>query len=461
MKSTFQFLTVTAALCAAVATTGFAQSFVHETSDGYVWPTELAVLQNLDKWQDQKFGVIFHWGIYSEPGIMESWTLSSEDREWISRPDNMAYDDYKKWYWGLKDSFNPTQFDPERWAEIMEDAGMKYVVFTTKHHDGFCMYDSKETDFTIAKGVFKDNPLKDVTRHVWDAFRKKEFMIGAYFSKPDWHCEDYWCPYWATPDRNVNYDIKKYPERWKRFCDYTARQINELMTNYGHVDILWLDGGWVCAPDQDIHMDEIADNARRAQPHLLVVDRTIQGRNENYRTPEQSLLEKQSLSPWETCMTLTNHWSHVEGSPCKSANTIIATLVETVAKGGNLLLGVGPTGKGTIDDEVVARLHQIGAWLRVNGEAIYGTRPTPVFHDGNTWFTAAKNGKTRYAVYLLPENGQLPETIEWTGNLPKGKMTLLQNRQKVKYSVEGEKVKVILPKGIRQESLAIAFTPAK
>ena len=160
-------------------------------------------------------------------------------------------------------------------------------------------------------------------------------------------------------------------------------------------------------------------------------------------------------------MTLTNHWSHVEGSPCKSANTIIATLVETVAKGGNLLLGVGPTGKGTIDDEVVARLHQIGAWLRVNGEAIYGTRPTPVFHDGNTWFTAAKNGKTRYAVYLLPENGQLPETIEWTGNLPKGKMTLLQNRQKVKYSVEGEKVKVILPKGIRQESLAIAFTPAK
>lgn len=304
MKSTFRFLTVTAALCAAVATTGFAQSFVHETSDGYVWPTEPAVLQNLDKWQDQKFGVIFHWGIYSEPGIMESWTLSSEDREWIVRPDNMAYDDYKKWYWGLKDSFNPTQFDPERWAEIMEDAGMKYVVFTTKHHDGFCMYDSKETDFTIAKGAFKDNPLKDVTRHVWDAFRKKEFMIGAYFSKPDWHCEDYWCPYWATPDRNVNYDIKKYPERWKRFCDYTARQINELMTNYGHVDILWLDGGWVCAPDQDIHMDEIADNARRAQPHLLVVDRTIQGRNENYRTPEQSLLEKQSLSPWETCMTL-------------------------------------------------------------------------------------------------------------------------------------------------------------
>lgn len=151
MKSTFRFLTVTAALCAAVATTGFAQSFVHETSDGYVWPTEPAVLQNLDKWQDQKFGVIFHWGIYSEPGIMESWTLSSEDREWISRPDNMAYDDYKKWYWGLKDSFNPTQFEPERWAEIMEDAGMKYVVFTTKHHDGFCMYDSKETDFTIAK----------------------------------------------------------------------------------------------------------------------------------------------------------------------------------------------------------------------------------------------------------------------------------------------------------------------
>ncbi len=448
------------ALCAITTTVG-AQGFVHQQSDGYVWPTDSAVLKNLDKWQDQKFGVIFHWGLYSVPGIVESWSICSEDESWIPRPDHLSYEEYKKWYWGLKDSLNPTQFDSDRWADIMADAGMKYVIFTTKHHDGFCMYDTKETDFSIAHGPFGNDPRRDVARHVWDAFRKKNFMIGAYFSKPDWHCENYWWPYFATPTRNVNYKIDRHPERWEKYREFTTRQINELMTNYGHIDILWLDGGWVHAPKQDIKMDEIADNARRTQPHLLVVDRTIRGRNENYRTPEQTIPDKQSLSPWESCMTLTRDWGYVPGASYKPAAKVIATLAEIVAKGGCLLLGVGPTPQGTIDDMSISRLKEIGAWLRVNGKAIYNTRPTPIYHDGNVWFTAAKDDKTRYAIYALPEKEQLPEVIEWTGNLPKGKMILLQNGKSVKYLKEGEKVKVYLPKNLKNESLAFSFSPAK
>ena len=128
------------------------QGFVHEQSDesGYVWPTDSLVLKKLDVWKDQKFGVLFHWGLYSVPGIVESWSICSEDVDWIPRDTTWAYEDYKKWYWGLKDSFNPVDFNPDQWADVMEDAGMRYVVFTTKHHDGFCMYDTKETDFSIA-----------------------------------------------------------------------------------------------------------------------------------------------------------------------------------------------------------------------------------------------------------------------------------------------------------------------
>ena len=129
------------------------QGFVHEQSsaDGYVWPTDQAVLDKLDKWQDKKFGVLFHWGLYSVPGIVESWSICSEDVDWIGRKVNLPYDEYKKWYFNLKDSLNPVDFNPEQWADIMDRAGMKYMVFTTKHHDGFCTFDSKLTDFTATK----------------------------------------------------------------------------------------------------------------------------------------------------------------------------------------------------------------------------------------------------------------------------------------------------------------------
>ena len=252
------------------------QSYVHEQSKAtdYVWPTDPAVLAKLDKWQDQKFGVLFHWGIYSVPGIVESWSICSED--WITR--NMDdYDAYKKWYWGLKDKFNPVNFNPEQWADVMQDAGMKYMIFTTKHHDGFCMFDSKYTDFSIAKGPFANNPRKDVARYVFDAFRAKGFMMGCYFSKPDWHCQWFWNPYYATPNRRINYKKEQHPDWWKNYQTFTENQLNELMTNYGHFDILWLDGGWITG--DEINLDNVLAKARKRYPGLISVDRTIRGKN--------------------------------------------------------------------------------------------------------------------------------------------------------------------------------------
>lgn len=430
-------------------------SFVHEQSKAsdYVWPTDPEVLAKIDKWQDQKFGVLFHWGIYSVPGIVESWSICSED--WITR--NMDnYEAYKNWYWGLKDKFNPTKFNPEQWADVMEDAGMKYMIFTTKHHDGFCMFDSKYSDFSIAKGPFKDNPRKDVARYVFDAFRNKGFMMGCYFSKPDWHCQWFWNPYYATPNRRINYKKEQHPDWWKNYQDFTENQLNELMTNYGHFDILWLDGGWITG--EEIRLDNVLEKARKRYPGLISVDRTIRGKNENYQTPERGVPATQLDYPWESCITLSNDWGWVPNAPFKSPQKVIGTLAEITAKGGCLLLGVGPTPEGEIEPAVVERLHAIGEWLRANGKAIYNTRTTPNYHCGNMWFTADKDGRTLYAIYALPDGETLPATLEWTGNEPVGKVKLLKGNKTLKCVKKDGKVQVTLPKGIANEPVALQFT---
>ena len=396
--------------------------FVHGISKNYEWPTDPEVLKKLDQWQDLKFGIMFHWGVYSVSGISESWALCSEDRFTARRKKILpgaTYGDFKKWYWGLADSFNPTKFNPTEWAAIMKDAGFKYLIFTTKHHDGFCMFDSKYTDYSIAKGPYKDSKYSNVAYHVFDAFRQQNFMIGAYFSKPDWHCEYYWDPALSTPTRNPNYDIKKSPEVWAKYQQYTANQINELMSDYGKIDILWLDGGWVRKDKgQDIKLDEIMDNARKKQPGLIAVDRTVPGRNENYQTPELRIPKTQLNHPWESNITLTNTWGWNPNPKYKSVNWVINSLTEVVAKGGCLVLNVGPTGEGIIEEEVIIRLKKVGEWLRKNGAAIYSTRITPNYNCGNVWFTANKDGKTLYAIYALPEGEELPEIIEWEGNEP-------------------------------------------
>lgn len=428
----------------------------------YTPPREADVRAHLDQWQDLKFGMIIHWGLYAVPGIVESWSICSEDEDWIPRDSTMNYNAYKQWYWNLNKEFNPRQFDPDQWASSAKKAGMKYVVFTTKHHDGFAMYETKYSDFSIAKGPFANHPKADVAKYVFDAFRKQDMMIGAYFSKPDWHSQDYWWSRYATPDRHVNYTIANHPQRWNDFKQFVYNQIDEITSRYGKIDILWLDGGWVRAPKEDIGMDNIAKMARRNQPGLIIVDRTVTGEYENYRTPEKMIPEKQLPYPWETCMPLSKDWGFVPGAIFKSPDVIISTLIEVVAKGGSLLLGVGPTPEGVIEPEVVRILDEIGQWLKDNGEAIYNTRNTPIYHDGNIWFTASKDKLTTYAI--VRPDGPMPATVSWHGNLPaKGlKMVLLADRSIVKYKISGDSVIITVPKSVRAKGkpFAVAFQMA-
>lgn len=232
------------------------------------------------------------------------------------------------------------------------------------------------------------------------------------------------------------------------------------MSDYGRVDVLWLDGGWVRKPQQDINLDEIVDNARKKQPGLIVADRTVHGRNENYQTPELRVPKTQLNHPWESNITISNTWGWNPNPKFKSAEWIINTLAEITAKGGCFALNVGPTGEGVIEEEVITRLKRVGEWLKKNGAAIYATRPTPHYQSGNIWFTANKDKKTLYAIYALPEEQELPVTIEWEGNIPTGRMILLQNGKKVNYICKDGKVTVTLPKDLKKEALAFSFRTA-
>jgi alpha-L-fucosidase len=451
---------------------------VHPTPAQYQWPADSLVRNKLDIWQDQKFGMIVHWGLYAEAGIIESWSLCSE--EWISRDSAADYAEYKKWYWDLSKKFNPVDFAPEQWAKAANDAGMRYVVFTTKHHDGFNMFDTRQSDFKITNGPMGGHPKANVSKYVFDAFRKEGMMVGAYYSKPDWHSEYYWWPKYATPDRNNNYDIRKYPWRWNRFKKFTYDQIAELMTDYGPIDILWLDGGWVRPLEtvtdevrawgaripewsQDIDIEKIAMMARRKQPGLLIVDRTVHGSFENYLTPEQNVPKGKLDHPWESCITLGNAWSYVPNDRFKSAAKVIHMLVEIVAKGGSLLLGVGPGPDGTLSEVQIARLKEIGNWLTANGPAIYNTRATDPCQDQKTFFTKGKDGKL-YAVLLLEENKPVPPVVEWKYHFPaRGtSVKLLMNGKTVKWERNGETVKIILPSEVQKlngyPALAFAFS---
>ncbi len=432
----------------AVLLLGFSECF----AQAYYAPSDPKVAEKLSKWSDKKFGLFMHWGIYSIPGIVESWSINSEDANWIPRDSTISYDEYKRWYFDLSKQFNPVKFDPTVWASYAKKAGMQYVVFTTKHHDGFAMFDTRQSDYkvTSADVPFSSNSKANITKEIFSAFNKEGFMIGAYFSKPDWHSPLYWWPRYATPDRNNNYDIRLHPQRWNDFKKFTYKQIEELMSDYGKIDILWLDGGWVRpkatinaevlswgAPipewDQDIDMRSIAAMARSKQPGLIMVDRTVHGEYENYQTPEQKIPEKPLSYPWETCMTLGEAWGYVPNDKYKSTNTLIHLLVDIVAKGGNFLLDVGPKPDGTFPEEAISRLVGIGSWMDINHEAIYATQPIAPYKAGNVCFTKSKSGGI-YALYLLEENQDLPKQISITSApIMPAQIHLLGCKEKVKW----------------------------
>jgi alpha-L-fucosidase len=443
----------------------------HNVSKQYVPPGDPLVEQKITEWQDLKFGLFMHWGTYSQWGVVESWSICPEDEGWTQRkgPYSATYNGYKAAYENLQTTFNPVKFNPEKWVKAAKDAGMKYVIFTTKHHDGFCMFDTKETDYKITstKTPFSSNPRSNVTKEIFNAFRKENFMVGAYFSKPDWHTENYWWPYFPPKDRNVNYDPAKYPERWQKFKDFTYNQISELMTGYGKVDILWLDGGWVRPKssvdttidwqrgikyDQDIDMPKIAAMGRQKQPGLIVVDRTVSGQYENYTTPEQEVPEVPLDHPWESCITMGNSWSYVPGDHYKSVQQIVQLLVKIVSRGGNLLMNIGPGPDGDWDPVAYERLQGISAWMKINGEGIYSSKSVAPYSTGNIYYTKAKNDKTIYAFMLADQNKVvLPATISVKVNKPK-KVSLLGSKQHLKWKQQGDGIVINIPAGLQQNS---------
>ncbi len=448
----------------------------HNMSKAYVAPTDSLVKRKLHQWQDLKFGLFMHWGTYSEWGVVESWSICPEDEGWTQRrgPYSASYNEYKKAYENLQTTFNPVKFNPEKWVTAAKNAGMKYVVFTTKHHDGFSMFDTQQTDYKItsAKTPFSANPRSNVTKEIFNAFRKENFMIGAYFSKPDWHTESYWWPYFPPKDRNVNYDPAKYPERWQKFKDFTYNQIQELMTGYGKVDILWLDGGWVrpkstidttvdwqrtITYNQDIDMPRIATMARTNQPGLIVVDRTVAGPYENYTTPEQQVPDAPLDHPWESCITMGNSWSYVPGDHYKSANEIVTLLVKIISRGGNLLMNIGPGPDGDWDPVAYDRLKQIGSWIKLNGESVYGSTAVAPYSEGNVYYTKAKNSNTVYAFVLAnkgKDNVTLPAGLTFhlqTDKKPK-KVSLLGVKQKIKWKNDSGAIQLSLPANLQNQS---------
>lgn len=395
----------------------------------YKVPDDILVRQKLKEWGDLKFGLMITWGPYSQWGVVESWSLCPEDEGWCQRkgPYSGNWYEYKKAYENLQAGFNPVRFDPAKWAAAAKDAGMKYVLAMAKHHDGFCMFDTRTTDYKITspKTPFSKDPRSNVTKEILNAFRNEGLMPGIYFSKPDWHNPDYWWSYFPPRDRNPTYDTKKYPEVWQRFKDFTYTQFDELMSNYGKVDILWLDGGWVrpfssidssvswqrtIPCDQDIDMPKIAAMARSKQPGMLIVDRTVAGEYENYLTPEAMIPSETNPIPWESCMPMSSSWSYVPDAKNKSANTLVHMLCNAVSRGGNFLLNVAPGPDGEWDDSSYHRLKEIGSWMKINSEAIYGTTFIKPYKEGKFVFT--KKNNTVYAIYLADENEmKMPEKI--------------------------------------------------
>lgn len=453
----------------------FCLSAQHKT---YVPDSSERIRERLEEWQDLKFGLLMHWGAYSQWGIVESWSICPEDLSWATggrkKGVSDTYAGYVEAYENLQKTFNPNQFTPEKWAVAAKDAGMKYMIFTTKHHDGFCMFDSHYTAYKITDSLtpFSTNPRSNITKELFSAFRKENFWVGAYFSKPDWHCPDYWWDYFPVSDRNCNYSIAKCPDRWQKYVDFTHNQIDELMTDYGKVDILWLDGGWVRPKDsleimeqlaeeyegsrwarnpqsQDINMSKLVTNARAKQPDLIVVDRAVPGPYQNYLTPEQHIPETGLPYPWETCMTMATSWSYVPNDTYKPTNELIEKLVDIVSKGGNLLLNIGPGPDGTLDSVAYSRLEEMGDWMKVNSEAIYGTRMYEVFGEGdNVRYTRSKDQKTVY-IFLFDITSE-SLTLEHLPLTAKAKISHLGTGKSISFKSMNGKTVIKLPASVKK-----------
>jgi alpha-L-fucosidase len=322
-------------------------------------------------WREARFGMFIHWGLYSVPAR----------HEWVQSREKISGKEYQKYF----EAFNPDLYEPEEWAKKAKAAGMKYVMITTKHHEGFTLWDSKYTDFKATSTIAK----KDLLKLAVDAFRKEGIKIGFYYSLIDWNHPHF------TIDRNhplrdnkealahnASRDIKKYQQ-------YMKDQVTELLTGFGKVDLLFLDYSYPGVNGKD-HKDWDAENlirlVRKLQPQIIMNDRADLNEQSwawDYRTPEQFMpkswpeVNGQKI-PWETCQTFSGSWGYFRDEySWKSPQQLITMLVETVSKGGNLLLNVGPTARGVFDTRANERLDAIAGWMKFNSRAIYSCTQAP------------------------------------------------------------------------------------
>lgn len=335
----------------AVLSTAFA-GWAQDGADRMAW------------WREARFGLFIHWGPVSLKGTEIGWSRDGERPGLKSGRGSVPVEVYDNLY----KEFNPTGFNADEWVAIAQRAGMKYLVFTTKHHDGFCMFDSALTDYKITNSPFK----RDVVAELAEACHKAGLGLGFYYSPPDWHHPDY------------------RRENSARYIDYMHGQLRELCTNYGKVDILWFDG--LNSTADELRSRELVAMIRELQPGIIINNRS--GLPEDHDTPEQRVGKFQTDRPWESCITIANQWAWKPGDPMKSLKACLDTLVSCAGGDGNLLFNVGPRPDGLIDPPQAQRLAEMGAWLQQYGETIYGTRGGP-FKPG-PWGASTNKGNTVY-----------------------------------------------------------------
>ena len=423
----------------------------------YVAPVEEDVRANLAAWQDLKFGMFIHWGAYSQWGIIESWSLCPDDIDWQYKArKDLDYFDYRNQYENLKMTFNPVGFNPDKWAAAAAYAGMKYVVFSAKHHDGFCMFDTHQTDYKITSEEcpFHTDPRANVAKEVLAAYRAQGIKTGLYFSFPDWHNNDFWWRRFPPKSRHINYDPAKHPEKWAAYQDFIAAQLDELTGGeYGDLMLMWYDMP-VTDPGRTVEYDwaRFARIVRGNQPGMIMVGRGMKNEYENYTTPEQEIPEEALDHPWESCITMTYSWSWRPNLTYKSTYTILSMLVKIVSRGGNLLLNVGPNGNGEWDADAYVRLHEIGDWMQVNGEGIYGTKAVAPYQEGNVYYTAKDDYV--YAFWVPEEEGQaLPEQIRIGTFKPVSSraVTLMGSKRALKWAKTEDGVVIDVPASVRKQ----------
>jgi alpha-L-fucosidase len=355
--------------------------------------------QRMDWFNDARFGMFIHWGVYSVPA--GEYGDGKNHAEWIQLTAKIPNAEYEKY----AAQFNPIKFDAKSWVMVAKDAGMKYIVITAKHHDGFCMFGTKLTDYNIVKATpFGRDPLKELS----EACREAGIKFCVYYSVPDWHHPDFPEKYGQRGGfhgaPNPDADLDKYVE-------FVKGQVRELLTNYGPIGILWFDGGGSFSKErpqmpQLMHSQEIIDEIRQLQPQCLVNNRL--GLPGDYTTPEQKIPPSGLGMPSETCMTLNKHWGYNKfDNNWKEASVVVQNLADIASKGGNYLLNVGPTAEGVFPPDAVRILADVGNWMRVNGESIYGTSACP-FDTAPEWGRITKKGSKLYLhVFNPPANSRI------------------------------------------------------